>query len=265
MSALRQFQDAFARALITCDDELMPGFAAVANQPGFAVYRNTVIKGCIDALQANYPSVCRVAGEEWFRAAAAVYVRSRLPGTPMLLEYGADFGAFLEAFEPARELVFLPGVAKCDRFWTEAHVARDEAPLDPACFAQCAAGALARCRLVPHASARWHFFEDAPVATVWRRNRHGDSVALEEHEWHGEGLLIVRPHATVEAIDLDAADCAFLDACADGATLADAAARALERNPDVDLSNLMARLLGAGAVSRVVWNTDPIRRMEDGR
>ena len=43
----------------------------------------------IDALQSNYPAVARLVGEEWFRAAAAVYVRQTIPVEPSLLRYGA--------------------------------------------------------------------------------------------------------------------------------------------------------------------------------
>jgi len=93
-ATLAQFQDDFIRALRDPDRPA---------PPAFAVYRNTVMKGCIDALQANYPAVARLVGEEWFRAAAAVYVREHLPRTPMLLEYGAGFADFLARFEPAAE------------------------------------------------------------------------------------------------------------------------------------------------------------------
>ncbi|HLS57002.1 MAG TPA: putative DNA-binding domain-containing protein, partial [Zeimonas sp.] len=54
---LARFQDAFLRALLA-DAPVPAGDATIAGlcgQPGFAVYRNTAIKGCIDALQANYP------------------------------------------------------------------------------------------------------------------------------------------------------------------------------------------------------------------
>lgn len=69
-TSLRQFQDAFALALL--DPLVQPAarIAQLARQPGFAVYRNTVMKACIDALQANFPSVARLVGEAWFRAAA---------------------------------------------------------------------------------------------------------------------------------------------------------------------------------------------------
>jgi hypothetical protein len=40
----------------------------------FKVYRNTVLKGCVDALAANFPTVLRLVGEDWFRAAALIHV-----------------------------------------------------------------------------------------------------------------------------------------------------------------------------------------------
>jgi hypothetical protein len=250
MSALAQFQEAFAKALVSGEGSTGQ-FAAVAGEPGFAVYRNTVLKGSIDALQANYPSVCRLVGEEWFRGAASVYARARLPSVPMLLEYGADFDVFLQGFEPARDLPYLPAVAKLDRFWTEAHIAPDATPLDPAHIARLSADALARGRLTPHASARWCFFEGMPVATLWRRNREDAATDLHDIEWHGEGVLVVRPRTAVEVVDLDAAGCAFLDACAGGETLSYAAACALERDGTADLSKLMERLLRAGTFARL--------------
>jgi hypothetical protein len=55
----------------------------------------------------------------------------------------------------------------------------------------------------------------------------------------------------VEHVALDAAACAFLDACAAGGTLADAAAAALAVNAETDLAHLMAQLLEAGAFGRL--------------
>ncbi len=236
-AGLAQFQDAFARALLD-PERAMP--------PAFAVYRNTVLKGCIDALQANYPAVARLVGEEWFRAAAAVYARTQPPRVPMLLEYGEDFATFLAAFEPAADLPYLPDVARLDRFWTEAHVARDEAPLAADALAGLDAGRLAATRLRPHASARWAWF-DLPVYTLWSRQRaeSGDS----DVEWRGEGALVLRPIDSVRWIELDRADCAFLDACAAGRPLAEAAESALATQAGTDLPALMARLLEAGAFS----------------
>jgi hypothetical protein len=245
--ALGRFQDAFSKALLAPDAEPAPGVAALVAQPAFAVYRNTVMKGCIDALQANYPAVTRLVGEEWLRAAAAVYVREALPDDPTLLRYGVEFADFLGRFEPAAELPYLPGVARLDRLWTEAHAAADEGLLDPAAIAHLTPEVLARTRLRPHAAARWAWFEDAPVYTIWSRNRADEGAFDGDLEWRPEGALLVRPRDTVEWMALDAAGCAFLDACAAGETLAVAAKAVLERQPDADIARLLSGLLTAGA------------------
>ena len=251
-ASLSEFQRGFAQALIAIDPstDAPPEIADLARQPGFAVYRNTVMKGCIDALQANYPSVARLVGEEWFRAAAAIYVRVNLPRRPMLADYGEGFADFLAAFEPAAELPYLAGVARLDRFWTEAHLARDEEPVSAASMANRSLDDLARTVLRPHAAARWAWFESAPIFSLWRRNRElADDLA--DIEWRSEGALLVRPRDAVRWMSLGRGGCAFLAACAAGETLGSAAAAALAADPDIDLSTFMATLLEAGAFGNV--------------
>lgn len=251
---LHQFQDAFARALLAPDlgpEGCAPEIARLVAQPAFAVYRNTVMAGCIDALQANYPSVARLVGDEWFRAAAAVFARANLPRHPTLAVYGEGFADFLAAFDPAAGLPYLPDVARVDRFWTEAHTAPDEVAVEAAAVARLDPEALARTVLRPHASARWAWFAAQPIVTIWRRNRYPADDDQAEIAWRGEGVLVVRPGGTVENVELDPAGCAFLDACAAGGTLAEAAGSALAVDAQADLASLMARLLEAGAFGRL--------------
>ena len=248
---LRSFQQQFARALMEPVPAADSGVARLVAQPGFAVYRNTVRKGCIDALQANYPAVTRLVGEEWMRAAAAVFAQTNLPATPMLLEYGEQFAAFLEGFPPAAELPYLAAVARLDRYWTEAHVASDEAPLGADPITALAPDELARTTLRPHVSARWAWFDEQPIFTIWSRNR-GVAPPDGEIKWRGEGALIVRPLDSVQTTELGRAGAAFLDACAAGESLADAARAALAVDAAADLAQLMAGLLTAGAFGQIV-------------
>jgi hypothetical protein len=249
-TALSRFQDSFTHALLAPEPDNTSEIAALTRQPGFLVYRNTVMKGCIDALQANYPSVARLVGGDWFRAAAAIYVRAHLPDDACMLYYGAEFAAFLERFEPAAALSYLPGVAWLDRLWTEAHAAADQPVLDPATIAGFAPEQLAGIVLHPHPAARWRWFSEQPVYTIWRRNREmlddGSDI-----EWHGEGALLARPHGEVVWTALTASGRVFLDACRAGRPLADAATMALNVDPDTDLAQLFATLLDAGAFSRI--------------
>lgn len=248
--ALACFQDGFARALLDLAPPSRTDIAALAAQPAFAVYRNTVMKGCIDALQANYPAVTRLVGEEWMRAAAAVYVRETLPQQPMLLHYGDGYADFLARFEPAAELPYLPGVARLDRYWTEVHAERDEPVLDHPAIAMLAAGNYFRTGLQPRAAARWAWFDDAPIYTIWARNR-SDHPADAELDWQPGGALLTRPRDAVQWVALDRAGCAFLDACAAGGTITDAAQAALAVQGNADLARLMTTLLEAGAFSRL--------------
>jgi hypothetical protein len=246
--ALARFQDAFARALLAADGAPAADVARLTAQPAFAVYRNTVMKGCIDALQANYPAVARLVGEEWLRAAAVIYVRETPPGEPTLLRYGAGFADFLARFEPAAEFPYLCGVARLDRYWTEAHGAADKDALDAAAIAGLAPEALAATVLHPHPAARWAWFPEGPIYTIWSRNR-SEENSLSDLDWRPEGALLARPRDIVQRIALDAAGCALLDACAGGAPLAAAAQRALQAQGDADLARLLSTLIEAGAFS----------------
>lgn len=259
---LAQFQDGFVQALWARPDELPGELRALVEQPGFAVYRNTVFKGCIDALQANYPAVLRLVGEPWFRAVAALHVRAQPPSDARLLRYGADFPEFLRDFAPAAELPYLSDVARLDRCWTEAHGAADAVALAPTDLADLPLEQLGQLVLAPHPAARWAWFEEQPIYTLWRRNRDSAAEGVDSGEelvWRGEGALLTRPAASVTWTALDAAGCAFLDACAAARPLAHAARAALAQQADTDLALLMATLLQAGAFGRAPAGTDPTR------
>lgn len=245
-TSLAQFQGAFAKALFAPQGITDPVAQQLAAQPAFAVYRNTVMKACIDALEANFPAVARLVGSEWFRAAAALHVAAQPPHDGRLMSYGRGFADFLQGFEPAAELPYLPGVARLDALWCEAHAAQDAPVLDATWLAGCAPELLATLVLDPHPALRWAWFDGQPVYSIWARNR---SPADDEEElaWQGEGALLTRPADTVLWRAVTKAGCAFLDACAAGLPLAEAAERALAVDGDADLAALLESLLRAGA------------------
>jgi hypothetical protein len=247
------FQDAFAQALFAPDAATDPAVRQLAAQPAFAVYRNTVMKACIDALEANFPAVARLVGSEWFRAAAALHVAASPPRDGRLLRYGEGFADFLQAFEPAAELPYLPGVARLDALWREAHAAEDAPLLDTAWLSRQAPERLAALVLPPHPAARWAWFDAQPIFSIWARNR-GDGGNEEELVWRGEGALLTRPADAVTWRPISRAACAFLDACTKGLPLVDAAEQALALDADCELAALLEALLRAGAFT---GPTDP--------
>ena len=250
---LSAFQDGFSDALLG-QAKHTPWLSALESQPGFAVYRNTVLKACIDALQASYPTVCQLVGEDWFRAAAAVYARAQPPSDGLLMDYGAEFADFLAGFAPAAELPYLPAVARLDRCWTECHLAVDAIAIGREWLAQQAPDTLPLVQLRPHPAARWYWCKEHPAYALWQSHRAG--MALPDSlDWCGDGALLTRPHAEVTWRPLSRAGVAFLDACAQGQTLETAATNALDTDPATDFAGLMGCLLDAGALIPTVSRT----------
>lgn len=212
----------------------------------FAVYRNNVMVGLIDALRAYYPVVDRIVGGEFFNAMARDYVVLRPPVSPVLLNYGDGFADFIAAFEPAQSLLYLADVARIERAWTEAYHAREGRALMAAEFAQVKASHAAHATLTVHPSLRL-VRSRYPVLTVWRMNSGADLLAPVDFETGGEDALVLRPDADVEVRAMPLGGAAFLHALMDGKTLTEAAQSALYENAQFDLAGNLAALIEAGA------------------
>jgi hypothetical protein len=243
-TSLALFQDAFVDALYRTA-AVDPSIAPIVAQPGFAVYRNTVVKGCIDALQANFPTVERLVGTQWFRATASLFVHRSAPTDSRLFHYGADFPAFLDAFEPARELPYLANIARLDLAWTDVHAAADAPGIDIASIARLAPDVLGQMVFPLRPAVRWQWFAAQPAYTIWRCNREAVDMPAEL-EWSGEGALLTRPSGGVIWQPISVGGCAFLDACAASLTLDEAAQASLEAEPSLDFMQLLGSLITAG-------------------
>lgn len=252
MPELARFQDAFDAALAGDETGLAPWLDGPAD--GLSVYRNTVRKGLIDAVLAAFPAVERLVGSEWLRAAAGLYVRDHPPRAASLSLYGENFPDWLAAFEPAGDMPYLPGVARLDHFWLEAHLAADAPVLDAQAFAGLSAEDLERVCAVPHPSVRSAWF-DANIPSLWLANRpEAEPVEGFELTDKGEAALIARPGLEVRARVLDRPAHAFLAACRRGESLA----RAAEAAAEADLAALLSVCFAEGLFTalRPIGGTD---------
>ncbi len=254
MPELLDFQDAFVAALAGAPTALSPWLASPnAGAMGLSVYRNTIARGCVDALAANFPTVLALVGEDWFRAAAALFAREAPPTGAALLNYGEDFATWLDRFPPARDLPYLAGIAHLDRLWTEALFAAEAPALTAEAFSCLAPEALAQAQVTLHPSVRFAAFE-AGLPSLWAGARAGrDDLELSET---AEGLLLSRPEASVAYRVVGPADCAFLAACRMGRSLAEAAGLAAQADPGADLQTLFADLIAAKVFSGLFSGLD---------
>jgi hypothetical protein len=248
MSELARFQTAFAEALTGDAAALAPWLAEP--EPRLAVYRNTVAKGCADAVAAQFPTVLAGVGEAWLRDAARVFARAHPPMSASLADYGEAFPAWLASFPPAADLPWLPGLARIDWAWRGALFAPDLAPLAAEALAALSPDDFEGVVAELHPAARLLWFDDATPA-LWQALQAEAPPAEIELTPEPQGLLITRPGFEVRTLRLGAGGHAFLAACGAGRSLAAAGEAALGAEPGLALAELFSHLIGAGAFGRL--------------
>jgi hypothetical protein len=207
--SLTESQAAFATALLDPALPVPPALrsrGAPAGADRFAVYRNNVVVGLIEGLREAYPVVCRLVGDEFFRATAGIFARVQPPRSPVMLEYGEGFAEFIEGFAPAASVPYLADVARLERAWVEAYHAAEAEPLARADAANGAA-----LRLHPAVRLVCSRF---PILTIWQANQTDAEPQPLELSDEGEIVLVTRPAAEVQACRVSQRVAALIDAVA---------------------------------------------------
>lgn len=240
MSMLRNFQSEFAGYLLSPRLAAMPAREAAAMN----VYRNTVMKGLIDVLAANYPTVLKLVGGEWFNGAATEYARSVPPGSPVLAAYGKDFWHFLESFPPAFDLPYLSEVARTDWLWIESYFAPDATALSASMLQTLSGEQLMLTPLALHAATRVIACNYSAVS-IWQHNRSDNPDIELQVSDRDEFALITRISNVVQLQRLDAQEYAFVNSIGK-ATLGETAIMLLEQDPQFPVANTLAKLVNSG-------------------
>jgi hypothetical protein len=242
------WQSAFANALLNPAEATPPGLHDPYGRPTskrFAIYRNNFVVGLIEALKASFPVVCRIVGEEFFKAMARLYVLRHLPQSPVLLEYGETFGAFVESFGPAASLPYLRDVARIDRAWLDSYHAPDIPVLSSSAFASISPEQLPDLRFHLHPSARL-IPSKFPVFTIWSTNIEDGTPIPVDLEAGGENVLVCRQSAGVEIYSLSGVEMDFVRSIAEGRSVIEATGIALNSDRNFDTSIMLARMMAAG-------------------
>jgi hypothetical protein len=176
-------QRAFAAALLDPEAEVPAGVLDPEGRPApkrFSVYRNNVASSLTRALEAAFPTVKKLVGDEFFAAMAGVFLRAHPPRSRMLMLYGEGMPEFLEAFPPVQHLSYLPDVARVDQAMRESYHAADSQRLIGEDVARLRLQLAPSLRLV---RSRW------PVVSIWAANHEGGPSPQPK----AEDALILRP------------------------------------------------------------------------
>ena len=218
----------------------------VGNRLG--IYRGNAAANAAKAMEAAYPVVAKIVGAEFFLGLATQY-RSRFPSRDGdLNEYGDYFAAFLADFAPAREMAYLPDVARLEWQVHRAHYAADRVSFDPARLASVPTEH--QLQLRPRLHPACDVLHSAyPLARLWEVHQTAFSGDFEVDFSQGPShVLVFRPRFKVVVACIEEAEAAFLEAALAGATLQTALTAAQARNASFDLG----RRLGEWIESSVI-------------
>lgn len=239
-------QAAFAAALLDPDAAAPSGIVDPEGRPApkrFSVYRNNVAGSLTRALEAAFPTVRKVVGEEFFAALAGVYLRAHPPRSRMLMLYGDLMPEFLERFPPVAHLGYLPDVARVDQAMRESYHAADSRPLPEAEFQHLVGEDIAglRLHLAPSlrlVRSRW------PVVSIWEANHSGGPAPGRI----AENALILRPDFDPLPQSLSLGGAEFVSTLLQGGRLGEAVEAG---GPGLDLTGVLARLIRGRAITGV--------------
>lgn len=243
MPLLDQMEATFADAIWATARDVPVGVLPARN---FGIYRNNVYAGLIKGMEARFPVIRRLVGDDFFAQCARVFVENRPPRSPVLLQYGADFPDFMAIFEPVRHLPYLGPVAQLE--W-QRHVAlhgADARPLDAAALSAIPMADMDRLSFDLHPTS--HILASRyPVLSIWQTNTF-DAVTQEiAADSPGETVLIVRPYDHVLLLPLTHGADIFVAQLQSGATLGHAASQAQADSASFDLAGTLAMLFRAHA------------------
>jgi hypothetical protein len=213
----------------------------------FSIYRNNVAVGLLDALAARFPVTQQIVGEAFFKSIARLYITAHPPMSPLMMFYGDDFPGFIASFEAARDIAYLPDVARLETARTRAYHAEDAAPLDAAVLHAIEAEDLGDLRFSLHPAVEI-VSSPYPVVTILAMHM-GEIPLAEITDWQGEEALISRPYLDVDIHCLPPGGGAFLRILGDGHPLAEAVEAAVAAHPGFDLAVNLAGLFSAGLVT----------------
>lgn len=227
----------------------------------FAVHRNNVVVGLIDALVDTFPVTRALVGDEFFRAMARERVFADPPRSPVLIDYAHGFPAFIGTFAPAASVPYLVDVARLEALRVRAWHAADAPPLPEDRFRELLADPqqLAAARLELHPACHWLRSGHAAYS-IWQAHQGLDDLRDAElgdiDPASAQDVLVSRPLLEVAVAHLPAGGFELLEAIGGGLRLDAAFHRAQQAAADVDGGALFSLLIHHGLVTTMEFQPE---------
>ena len=233
---LAQLEQSFLDGVMDRDASVANSFQAgdISAEKRLAIYHNNVFSNYRSALEAIYPVVSRLVGEEYFYHAANRYIQNYPSTSGDIHHYGREFAELLAGLPGEAELAYLPDTARLEWFIHEAFHAANHERLDLSRLQGVAPEEYGNLRFKLHPAARL-MQSDFPVCKIWQANQpdYNGEIAVDLNQG-GEALLIMRRDFVVEVVTVSRSEFAILSAFSNGINFSDAVELALAAEPGFD-------------------------------
>lgn len=249
--SLLEVQRALRRAIMDGDTEVLQGVLAtdaMAIADAIGIYRNTIRWTLGRALRFSYPAVHKLVGAEFFDSAVGQFLPGHWPQSACLNDFGADFGRFLDSFGPARDLIYLPDVARVEWAVHQALHAPGASPLCLERLLELEGDQSAAVCFTANPSLRL-ITVGTPADLIWRAVLKQDERALASIEvTRAPRYLLVQRNSDggAEVSAMAEAEWRFLQALTSGVTLEQALQQFRDTSPLFDLDRVLAHHLVTG-------------------
>jgi hypothetical protein len=252
MLMLRDLQRAFVQgalsdsaAALICTQIIGDG---IAPERRLAIYRNNAVEGFLKTLQATFPTIVRLSGEDWLRQVGRQYMRRYPSRSGNLHHVGEHFATFLEAQLAGSSYEYFADVARLEWAYQEVLVAADHPTFELSALALVPPADYGAVTFSTHPAMRL-VHSRFPVLAIWRANQpdaaSDQRIALDQGS---SSVLLIRRADHVELRELPPAEFALLAALVRGEPLEQAAECALEIDPRVALDAALGRIVSLGTL-----------------
>ena len=240
----------FLPALLDPDLPVPDGLQDTAGRPAgcrFNVYRNNVAASLAQALEQGFPAIAKLLGDQNFQAIAAAYLRVHPPSSPLMMQYGTDFPAFLAGFPPLAHLGYLADVARLELALRQSYHAADSTPVAPEAIAAIPPETLLQTRL-SLSPATLLIRSPWPLHAIWAFNRIEGSPVPEAM---AQDVLITRADYDPAPHPLPSGGGAFIAALMAGQSLGAAHDAGVSDAGDFDPTPCLTVLLAGQAITGI--------------
>ena len=257
IAALAATQEAFAAALFdgSRSDRVLGQIDGPYGEHRLALYRGNQFATWEKVLQAAYPVMQMLVGEEFFGGLSRAYGIAVPSSSADLNEFGAGFADFLASFPHVAQYPYFPDMARLESALHRTHYARsaESAPASALTGLTPEVTSMARLRFHPATSL---FASEWSVVPIWTAHQERE-IRFPERVDEASHALILRPRWTASVLSLAPASHSALACLAAGGSLGTALRHAMEVDPDFDADAEVQLWFDAGVFTTVDLQEEP--------